>query len=167
LSTNAITHTTAGSARLSPATAVVASSAAHPGIDIPSSSIADEVSLFQISDAVAEEQLNTFCYAFLPFFPFVHIPALMRASELRLQKPFLWLVIMSLTTKSVAQQIALGNTIRRIVAQKVIVEHERSMDIVLGLIGYLAWLVFSFIYSAPLSLYRLRVIFVATMLISI
>jgi hypothetical protein len=103
------------------------------------SSIDDDVAVHNIPDATAKKQLDTFRRAFLPFFPFIHIPALMSASDLRQQKPFLWLVIMSLTTKSVEQQRAMGDTIRRIVSQKVVAEHEKSMDILLGLIAYLAW----------------------------
>jgi hypothetical protein len=104
-----------------------------------SSSIDDYVAVHKIPDAAAKKQLDTFCRIFLPFFPFIHIPAPMRASDLRQQKPFLWLVIMSLTTKSVERQRAMGDTIRQIVSQKVVAEHEKSMDILLGLICYLAW----------------------------
>jgi hypothetical protein len=104
-----------------------------------SSCIHDNVAVHEISDTTAEKQLDTFCHAFLPFFPFIHIPPLMRASDLRQQKPFLWLVIMSLTTTSVEQQRAMGNTIRRIISQNVVAEHEKNMDILLGLICYLAW----------------------------
>jgi hypothetical protein len=104
-----------------------------------SSSIDDDITIHEIPDVMANKQLDTFCRAFLPFFPFIHIPTLMTASDLRQQKPFLWLVIMSLTTKSVEQQRAMGYTIRRIVSQKVVAKHEKSMDILLGLICYLAW----------------------------
>jgi hypothetical protein len=116
---------------------------ARPAIDSSASqspsSIDEDVALHKIPDAVAEQQLDIFCHAFLPFFPFIHIPPLMGASDLRQQKPFLWLVIMSLTTKSVEEQRAMGRTIRQIVSQKVVAEHEKSMDILLGLICYLAW----------------------------
>jgi hypothetical protein len=66
------------------------------------SSIFEDVSIYKIPDSIAEENFNTFRRAFLPFFPFVQIPTAPSASDLRLQKPFLWLVIMSLTTKSAA-----------------------------------------------------------------
>lgn len=103
------------------------------------SPIAKYVSAFEIPDATAEEQLRTFRQSFLPLFAFVALPATMSASGLRLQKPFLWLVIMSLTTKSVATQIAMGDSIREIVSHQVVVEHEKSLDILLGIICYQAW----------------------------
>lgn len=103
--------------------------------------ISDDLSIYKISDATAEEQLSTFQQAFLPFFPFVYIPSHMSASDLRREKPFLCLVIMSLTTRSVALQVTMGTAIRQIVAQKVVVEHEKSLDILLGMICYIAWLV--------------------------
>jgi hypothetical protein len=109
------------------------------------SSIYEDVSIYKIPDPLAEENLNTFRRAFLPFFPFVQIPTALSACDLRLQKPFLWLVIMSLTTKSASRQLAMGDTIRQIVSSKVVAEHEKSLDILLGLICYLAWSVASIV----------------------
>lgn len=115
----------------------------HSSVGVSPPSIADGVSIYDIPDTIAEEQLNTFRLAFLPFFPFIHIPNSMSALDIRLAKPFLWLVIMSLTTKSVAQQLAMGVTIRQIVSQKVVAEHEKSLDLLLGIVSYLAWSVSS------------------------
>jgi hypothetical protein len=111
--------------------------------NVSPSSIYEDVSIYTITDSLAEESLNTFRRTFLPFFPFVQIPTVLSASDLRLQKPFLWLVIMSLTTKSAARQLAMGDTIRQIVSKKVVAEHEKSLDVLLGLICYLAWSVAS------------------------
>jgi hypothetical protein len=136
-SNHAILDSPASFARSIPPTPATAATNFNVG-ESPSS-INDYVAVHEIPDAAAKEQLDTFCRAFLPFFPFIHIPAPMKASDLRQQKPFLWLVIMSLTTKSVDQQRAMGNTIRQIVSQKVVAEHEKSIDILLGLVCYLAW----------------------------
>jgi len=102
--------------------------------------VSDCISETMTPDALAEEQLAKFRQSFLPFFPFVYIPATMSASNLRIQKPFLSLVILSLTTKSASQQLRLFDNIRQVVSEKVLAEHERSLDILLGLICYLAWL---------------------------
>ena len=64
---------------------------------------------------------------------------MMSASDLRYQKPFLWLVIMSLTTKSLAQQLVMGDMIRRIIAQQVVVESEKSLDMLLGVLCFIGW----------------------------
>lgn len=113
-------------------------------------SVAEDVAIHTIPDAVADDYLNTFRSTFLPFFPFVHIPVAISASDLRLQKPFLWLVIMALTTKSAAQRLAMDGSIRQIISRNVVAEHEKSLDILLGLICYLAWCV----CLCPRYLYR-------------
>jgi hypothetical protein len=111
--------------------------------NVSPSSIYEDVSIYTIPDSLAEENLITFRRAFIPFFPFVQIPTALSASDLRLEKPFLWLVIMSLTAKSATRQCAMGDTIRQIISRKVVAEHEKSLDILLGLICYLAWSVAS------------------------
>jgi len=70
------------------------------------SPIFGDVSVHEFSVSMAEEQLDMFRRTFVSILPFVHIPAIMSASELRDQKPFLWLVIMCLNTKMVARSLA-------------------------------------------------------------
>jgi len=72
-------------------------------------------------------------------FPFLHIPLDVTAEALREQRPFLWRCIMNITTMSAPQQLLMKDRVRQEVAQRVIVDHERTMDILLGLICYVAW----------------------------
>jgi hypothetical protein len=102
-------------------------------------SLLDDISAHKFSDEVADQQLETFRRAFLPYFPVVYIPEVMSASYLRQQKPFLWLVIMSLSTRDMAKQLAMEYTIRQIISQRAVAEHEKNLDLLLGLICYLAW----------------------------
>ena len=97
--------------------------------------------LYDIPNGAMEERLRTFRQFFLPLFPFIYIPLTTDARELRDQKPFLWLVIMSLTTKSATQQLEMGETIRRIVSQKIVNGERKSLDTLQGMICYIAWLV--------------------------
>jgi len=99
----------------------------------------EDLSLYYLEDGLAEERLKTFRRYFLPNFPFIYINPLTTAAQMRNQKPFLWLVIMSLTSKSSSQQIEMGATIRRIVSQKVVNGEIRSLDTLQGMICYLAW----------------------------
>ncbi len=99
----------------------------------------DEISSFVIPEKTAGEQLTVFRRCFLSVFPFVFIPAETSSSDLRSRRPFLWFVIMSLTTASLDEQSAMGDTIRRIISKAVIAEHEKSLDLLLGLICYIAW----------------------------
>ena len=101
--------------------------------------VTDCVSSLEIAEDAADEQLRYFRTAFLPHFPLFHLRRNLRSSALRHERPFLWLVIMSLTTPSLETQIKLGNAIRRIVKEIVMMDEERSLDLLLGLLCFNAW----------------------------
>lgn len=63
------------------------------------------------------------------------------AEELQRKRPFLWLNIRALTCKSSVQQAALGQRIREIIGQQVLGQSDRTMDLLLGLLGFLGWYV--------------------------
>ncbi|KAK5655154.1 hypothetical protein OQA88_6053 [Cercophora sp. LCS_1] len=90
------------------------------------------------SETEVEECLTRF-RAQLQYFPFVHLPAEVTVSELRDSRPFLWKCIMAIATLSVTKQRALGLQIHKLAAERLVVNHERTMDLLLGLLGYLAW----------------------------
>ncbi|KAL0944843.1 C6 transcription factor [Colletotrichum truncatum] len=87
----------------------------------------------------AEALFEAFRGQNLRYFPFLHFKATMTAQELRAEKPFLWICIMTVASKVASQQIALGLRVRQIVAQKLLVENERSLDYLLGLLCVLGW----------------------------
>jgi hypothetical protein len=104
-----------------------------------SASLFQDVSSHKIANMVAEEQLNTFRQVFILVFPFVYIPNTMSSLELRRQKPFLWLVIMALTSKMVSQQFAIEETIWTIITQRIIREHAVNIDLLLGIVCFASW----------------------------
>jgi hypothetical protein len=61
------------------------------------------------------------------------------AQNLRRERPFLWLAIMTITTMSIPQMAVLKHRIRQEVAEIVVVRHEPSMDILQGVIAFLGW----------------------------
>ncbi|KAH6890687.1 hypothetical protein B0T10DRAFT_561185 [Thelonectria olida] len=103
------------------------------------SPIAGDVSVHNIPDWQADEQLILFRRAFIPLFPFVHLPDSMQASELRREKPFLWLVIMALTCKSVSKQFEMADTVWKVISTRVVSEHHANLDLLLGIICFASW----------------------------
>ncbi|KAI1643070.1 uncharacterized protein F4817DRAFT_271618 [Daldinia loculata] len=92
-----------------------------------------------LSPAEAEDTLRMFKDQFLPFFPFVYIPPDTTAAQLQQAKPFLWLNIMTICCKSRPRKSALGQKIREYLAQKMLIDLDRNMDLLLGLLAYLGW----------------------------
>ncbi|KAF3075519.1 hypothetical protein CFAM422_002544 [Trichoderma lentiforme] len=113
--------------------------------DLPSSAtspqllITGDVPIHGITALNAEEQLATFRRAFIPAFPFIHIPTTTSASDLYREKPFVWLVMMALTTKVVSKQFDLADHIWKIISQRVLCEHHANVDLLLGIICFASW----------------------------
>lgn len=103
----------------------------------------DDVSRHHIPELIAEEQLATFRRAFISEFPFVHIPPTISAAELRQRRPFLWLVIMSLTTRLVSEQFAMEETIWKVISHRTVTQHLANLDLLLGVICFGSWYVAS------------------------
>jgi len=122
--------------------ALAAPNSDSPGT--PWSPILQDISLHKVPDGMAEEQLGVFRRSFLPMFPFIHIPSPVSAQELRRQRPFLWLVIMALTSTQVSQQFAMEETFWQIVSRRVVAQREASMDLLLGIMCFASW---SVLYS--------------------
>lgn len=72
-------------------------------------------------------------------FPFVHIRGTMRAHDLRHEKPFLWLNIMALATKTVSEQFAIEETIWQIISRRIVAQHFVNMDLLLGVVCFASW----------------------------
>ncbi|KAK0716266.1 hypothetical protein B0H67DRAFT_554605 [Lasiosphaeris hirsuta] len=93
----------------------------------------------ELSPIEAEKTLDRFRSEKLKYFPFVHLPEILSAAQLAAERPFLWLCIRGATTKSSMGQQAIGEKIRRIVAEKLIIQHEKNLEILLGLLAYMGW----------------------------
>lgn len=109
----------------------------------PSSPILQDVLALEVTERVVQEQLYYFRVAFLPMFPFVYLPPSVSASQLRHQKPFLWLVMLSLTNKSVSEQFALEEMIWDIISRRIVSEHLVDLDLLLGVVCFASWSVAS------------------------
>ncbi|KAH0439642.1 hypothetical protein CcaCcLH18_02752 [Colletotrichum camelliae] len=93
----------------------------------------------ELSPAEAEESLRKFREETILFFPFHYIPPHVSCQQLKETHPFLWLNIMSVTSRSNKRRLALGDKIREIIFQRIVVEREKNLDLLLGLIATLGW----------------------------
>ena len=91
----------------------------------------------------AEEYLTLFHTYKSTYFPFVHIPPTITAQQLRQERPFLWLCIMTIASKSTSQQQVLGSKIRETLALEMLLKSGQNIDLLLGLLAYIAWYISS------------------------
>lgn len=75
----------------------------------------------------------------LQFCPMVYIPPDMTAREFRHVKPFLWLSIMACTTRSMKQAHEIGDKLRQIIANRIVLHFERNLDFLQGLLVFMQW----------------------------
>ncbi|KIM97022.1 hypothetical protein OIDMADRAFT_169794 [Oidiodendron maius Zn] len=96
------------------------------------------------SQAEAEECLLHFRKYMSKYVPFIYIPLTTNAQQLRQERPFLWLCIMTVASKSTSQQQILGSKIRSIIAQEMVVQSERNVDLLLGILTFASWVHYQF-----------------------
>lgn len=111
----------------------------RPSEDVTPSPVAEDVAAHRLSPRVAEASLDDFRRSFLPMFPFAYIPDSMTAADVCRGKPFLWLVVMALSSKDVSRQFAMEETIWHIISQRIVAEHLADLDLLLGVICFASW----------------------------
>ncbi|KAK8036333.1 hypothetical protein PG993_008947 [Apiospora rasikravindrae] len=86
-----------------------------------------------------EDCLHSFCHRMLKYFPFMSPPT--DLAWVRRERPFLLLCICAATSKSTPTRLALGTRIKQTVADKLLLGSHGtvSIDILLGLLTFLAW----------------------------
>lgn len=94
----------------------------------------------------AEEHLLLFRERYLDCFPCVYIPPDMTSDELRDAKPFTWFTIMMMSCQNASVQFGMGTTWQKIISQKIVMEYEKSIDLLQGMVIFLGWLAFSSLY---------------------
>lgn len=118
-----------------------------PGLDserVPRPSAAGElveiVKGFRITFHEADRALNLYRSIYAPYFPFVPIPVMMSAHDLYNRSPFLFRSIVAVTTpQSPAVQAEYRIWFREYVAQHVVVNNERELETLQGILIHLAW----------------------------
>ncbi|GKZ26538.1 hypothetical protein AbraIFM66951_002745 [Aspergillus brasiliensis] len=88
----------------------------------------------------AEEYFTVFLTQMLPYFPCMYVPPGTTAQKLRRDRPFTWLCIMAIASKSSAQRRLLFDRIKQVVAQRLVHEYScRELDMLQGILLYLGW----------------------------
>ncbi|KAI1779151.1 hypothetical protein F4818DRAFT_403499 [Hypoxylon cercidicola] len=91
------------------------------------------------SSIQAEEYFSRFRTHMLRFFPVFYLPDTTTSGQLREERPFLWLCVMCVACSSTSQQLALGDSIKQIVSREMVYKGEKNIDLLLGLLTFLAW----------------------------
>lgn len=102
-------------------------------------SLTDATDVGGLSVAEAEVILQTFRTRRLRHFPILHIPLEVTAQDFQRERPFLWLTIRAVCSQSVKEQNVLADKIRQIIAKRTIVDCDRDLDMLQGLLVFLGW----------------------------
>ncbi|KAI0430442.1 hypothetical protein F5Y09DRAFT_355962 [Xylaria sp. FL1042] len=103
-----------------------------------------------ISQIQAEKCLNFFRSRMLPCFPFIDLAPSLTAEQLRQNRPFLFQAILTVTTFSTQKKLALAEDLKRSLFTSTLLNVESSIDLLLGLLTYLAWSTDAFLGRADL-----------------
>lgn len=96
-------------------------------------------SQFEPSPSQALEQLSLFRSEMLISFPFTHISGDVTPHYLRTNYPFFWFNILTVTNQRRQQQLAMALHMKQYLAQSMVVESEKSLDLLYGLVVFLGW----------------------------
>ncbi|KAF2425517.1 hypothetical protein EJ08DRAFT_700324 [Tothia fuscella] len=102
-------------------------------------SIAVPVSYPPETPAELEEILDTYQTKLVPFFPVALIQPGTTIQHIKRERPFLWLVIRATCSRSQARQYALGLEIRQRLAHAIMIDAEKSLDLLFGIVVFAAW----------------------------
>lgn len=111
--------------------------------------------------AEANELLNFFRDQMAPQFPFIVIPQSVSAEQLHAERPFLYLAILAISSHDCAQQRGLGSLVMKQLAERMFVNYERSLDLLLGVLTYIAW------YALPVTTRVIELIVLGAIIISV
>ncbi|KAL4963000.1 transcription factor domain-containing protein [Aspergillus stella-maris] len=94
------------------------------------------------SSAEDEEILSDFRTNRLPYLPFMYIPVATYAAGIKSESPFLWHCMKTLHCKNTVRRSELHTEFKQMAAQAMLVECQRSFDLLQALMIYLAWMGF-------------------------
>ncbi|KFY75166.1 hypothetical protein V499_04865 [Pseudogymnoascus sp. VKM F-103] len=100
----------------------------------------DSVDNFPLeSDAELEETLETYRTKMVHNFPIVCIRPDVTVDEMRLQRPFLFLVIRAICSKNLRRQEALVVQVKKTLGREMLLEGTKTLDLFLGVLVFASW----------------------------
>ncbi|KAJ8071875.1 hypothetical protein OCU04_002183 [Sclerotinia nivalis] len=111
-------------------------SAQVPTESSPVSLIPSELDL---SPTEEENVLYHFRTDSIRYLPFIVIPPDTNVHDFKKENPFWWLAIVMTTAKRTSTQLTLGIHIRQVLSHRLIIMGERNLDLLWGLLTYIAW----------------------------
>ncbi|TAQ89078.1 hypothetical protein B7494_g2583 [Chlorociboria aeruginascens] len=91
------------------------------------------------SDAELRCCLETYRSKMAPYLPMVCIRAEVTVEQLRQDRPFLFLVIRTITSKNLARQGALVLEVKKAMGRNMLLEATKSLDMLFGVLLFAAW----------------------------
>jgi hypothetical protein len=87
----------------------------------------------------AERYLADFRSRMLPYLPFIHLAPDLTAEQLRQERPFFLRAVVAVSSTSIRHKVEYGKELKNMLAQHCLVENRSSLDLLLGLLTYIAW----------------------------
>jgi hypothetical protein len=92
-------------------------------------------------DRLSDLELTKIRQLHLPHFPFVYLSPDISAEQLFMGKPLLSLAFKTISNKAASQQVELSKKLRTMIAMKIMVDGEKSIDLLLAILACMAWYV--------------------------
>jgi hypothetical protein len=93
----------------------------------------------QISPEEAQQNLSGFLNNHVFGCPFFYLAPCVTSQQLLEARPFMWFNIMTVMAKSIRQQHQMNTAIRRYIAEKMVLENDKGVDLLYGLLIYISW----------------------------
>ncbi|CAG8910184.1 unnamed protein product [Penicillium egyptiacum] len=98
----------------------------------------------------ADARLDFFRSRMLPYFPFINLTPDMTSLYLRQNRPFLFQAIQTVTIFSTQERLTQVEELKRVLSTSALLELQSNIDLLLGVLIYLAWSTDAFLGRADL-----------------
>jgi hypothetical protein len=90
-------------------------------------------------NSLTHQELTAFRQRHLPLFPMIYLPPSLSVQQLSLERPLVSLAIKTICNKGCSYQAELSKELRQTIAMKMMVEGEKSLDLLLSVLISTTW----------------------------